>query len=593
MFFEGSSPQARNRRSGWLPFAVSVVFHSAALLFVLQPVLPIMPEKSKSEYQQVFAGKEKQIIWYRFKKDLPDVSPALAKSDEKLPLKAEVKAKQAMVASPKNAPKRRQMVWAPAPELAHTQPVESPNLLAIKIPDPAPAPGNPFVAPPDLVRRPAKETAALPDAPALRAAASNSPALPNLPNVAKPFTQPPARVQAQMQAKLRPEVVPLEEAPELRAPVVPRSLKISELSKPVKRFVPPPSAKPTIRALASAPALPDAPDLTASFDSSLPEVFHVPLHVPMSAPRRPFRAPATDARGTIRSSVRVEAVPTTVNTMPNTGATGLAKGSGVLLNRSMPTPDAVRSNSKELNMAVVGLDPKDKSTIPANASPAEFSAGPILRKEGATSSGDVKGLSVPDIFVRGARDAKPDLIARAYAPATSRENIRESMRHSDLGSRANTVQPVPMKMNGAIQVSNAPDPRFQGRDVFMMAIQMPNLTSFSGSWLMWYAERDAQQKGLGAVAPPVAYRKVDPKYIATAVEERVQGRVQLACVIKRDGTVAGVQLVRGVDDRLNRSAVEALAKWEFSPAVRNGEAVDVDVLVEIPFQLAPKVKGPY
>ena len=36
------------------------------------------------------------------------------------------------------------------------------------------------------------------------------------------------------------------------------------------------------------------------------------------------------------------------------------------------------------------------------------------------------------------------------------------------------------------------------------------------------------------------------------------------------------------------SAQEALAKWEFAPALRYGVAVDVDALFEIPFHLAPR-----
>jgi len=42
----------------------------------------------------------------------------------------------------------------------------------------------------------------------------------------------------------------------------------------------------------------------------------------------------------------------------------------------------------------------------------------------------------------------------------------------------------PPGVAGAVRVSNAPEKRFNGRDVYMMAIQMPNLTSYSGSWLM-------------------------------------------------------------------------------------------------------------
>jgi protein TonB len=92
----------------------------------------------------------------------------------------------------------------------------------------------------------------------------------------------------------------------------------------------------------------------------------------------------------------------------------------------------------------------------------------------------------------------------------------------------------------------------------------------------------------GPLAPPVAHRKVDPKYIATAVAERIEGRVQLLCVIDKLGHVDRVEIVRGLDPRLDQSATEALSKWEFDPATRGGVPVDVDVMVEIPFRLPPK-----
>jgi hypothetical protein len=33
--------------------------------------------------------------------------------------------------------------------------------------------------------------------------------------------------------------------------------------------------------------------------------------------------------------------------------------------------------------------------------------------------------------------------------------------------------------------------------------------------------------------------------------------------------------------------MEALRKWQFAPAMREGKPVDVDALVEIPFRLPP------
>jgi protein TonB len=124
----------------------------------------------------------------------------------------------------------------------------------------------------------------------------------------------------------------------------------------------------------------------------------------------------------------------------------------------------------------------------------------------------------------------------------------------------------------------------------MMAIQMPQLTSYSGSWLMWYSDHTLHEAGLAPISPPEAHRKVDPKYIASAVSERIEGRVTLACVIDKTGKVLSVELLKGIDDRLNRSAAEALSKWEFYPATRNGVPVEVDVVVEIPFKLEPRIE---
>jgi protein TonB len=104
---------------------------------------------------------------------------------------------------------------------------------------------------------------------------------------------------------------------------------------------------------------------------------------------------------------------------------------------------------------------------------------------------------------------------------------------------------------------------------------------------MWYAARTQREADLAPISAPVAHRKVDPKYTPAAVAERIEGRVELACVINQEGKVSGVELVRGADVRLNQAAEDALAKWEFYPATRQGAPVAVDVLVEIPFLLAP------
>jgi TonB family protein len=317
-----------------------------------------------------------------------------------------------------------------------------------------------------------------------------------------------------------------------------------------------------------APA-PDAPQLEARADAPA-------LNYAFKSPARPFTAPPAKAPS-------APSKPRDVDAPPSVGGTGSSSTESELL----------AANSRDLNLAVVGLNPVAKNAeLPSNSSPGQFSAGPKIRLEGVDSSGDGKGVNVPDLYVRGGKDAKPDLIAQAFAAPTSAANLRAAARLAP--PRIVDDQDTPAeKLPGAVKVSNAPDRRFDGRDVYMMAIQMPNLTSYSGSWLMWYSDRTARAAGLAPVAPPIAHRKVDPKYIASAAADHVEGKIQLACVINREGHVSTVELVRGLDERLNRSAQEALAKWEFTPATREGVPVDVDVLVEIPFRLAPKAQVPY
>lgn len=479
-----------------LALGISLALHAAAFVAVMEGPAIRLPPRAESEYKQSIAGKEEKLVWYKFRKELPAVTPPRKTADLRT-ARAETIAKQTIVSSPKDAPKRDRMVWTPAPQIAPAPIPEAPNLLAVRLPD---APRKAFVAPVE-VKRPEKAAVQLTDAPVLAAKIDTKvPAL-GTPLPRRQFVAPPTRVPL----VTRPQLA--TEAPQTAANL-------------------PPGAGSPITGLA--PRLPG----------------------------KPFTAPPSGlgAKGDVRS----------------------------------PQLDA----PENLNVAMVGLNPSEKATLlPALPSPGSFSAGPRLNPNGSAGDARGNGISVPDLYVAGPKPAggKQDLLAQAYASPTSSANIRAAMRHGEpmVASAAERAPAERTSTGGAAKVSSAPDPRFNGRDIYLMAIQMPNITSYSGSWLMWYSDRMLQQTGQAPVSPPVPHRKVDPKYTATAVAERIEGRVQLACVIDREGKVSTVELVRGLDDRLNESAKEALSKWEFYPASRAGVPVEVDVLVEIPFRLAP------
>jgi TonB family protein len=180
----------------------------------------------------------------------------------------------------------------------------------------------------------------------------------------------------------------------------------------------------------------------------------------------------------------------------------------------------------------------------------------------------------------GAADANAAILA-VLRPLT-RERIVAEM----LAGQASAQPPA---ATGSARIVKAPDPRLEGRAVYAISIQMPNVTSFSGSWLVWFAERRPLTGAPPAdMQSPVPLRKVDPKYYRDTVSDRVEGTVRLFAVIRKDGQVDAIEIIRGIDQRLDRSAAEALAKWQFQPAKRAGIPVDVDAVFEVPFRLAPR-----
>ena len=127
------------------------------------------------------------------------------------------------------------------------------------------------------------------------------------------------------------------------------------------------------------------------------------------------------------------------------------------------------------------------------------------------------------------------------------------------------------------------------------------LTSQSSTWMLRYAERDRNNPGHVAkvgisannpgknpdLVPPRVVKKVDPCYPSDAHRERVDGTVVLYGVIRADGVVEDATLLEGVEPRVDKRAVRAFAQSVFEPARKKGQPVEVEVLVEIPFRLAP------
>jgi protein TonB len=115
-----------------------------------------------------------------------------------------------------------------------------------------------------------------------------------------------------------------------------------------------------------------------------------------------------------------------------------------------------------------------------------------------------------------------------------------------------------------------------------MTLNMPNLTSQGGSWIVRFAELNVSAEK-GDLTAPVAVQKVDPAYSSELMRDRVEGTVVLYAIIHSDGTVGEVRVLRSVDERLDSTARAALMKWRFRPGTKNGKVVDLEAVVQIPF----------
>ena len=211
----------------------------------------------------------------------------------------------------------------------------------------------------------------------------------------------------------------------------------------------------------------------------------------------------------------------------------------------------------------------------ANAASGDESAKNAV---GVSISG---GNPLPGHNVSGLGGIRPklDLSAsnRSYAPSDS-----------DAPAEAPPARTGPPNF-GALPPGAQPEQIFGPKRVYKMRIDMPNLNSATGSWILSFSELGSYSATGRASAEneingPEPLRKVDPKYPPTLMDEHVEGEVVLYAVIRKDGSVDSIQLVHGIDVQLDANAMHALSQWKFRPATKQGEPVDLEAIVHIPFR---------
>ena len=86
--------------------------------------------------------------------------------------------------------------------------------------------------------------------------------------------------------------------------------------------------------------------------------------------------------------------------------------------------------------------------------------------------------------------------------------------------------------------------------------------------------------------------KIEPEYTADAREKKIEGSVLLGVTINHDGMPQNPQVKKSLYPSLDQSAIDAVRKWRFEPAIKNGQPVSMYITVEFFFRPEDSLQDP-
>jgi TonB family protein len=207
--------------------------------------------------------------------------------------------------------------------------------------------------------------------------------------------------------------------------------------------------------------------------------------------------------------------------------------------------------------------------------------------KGTGNAANGKGRTeLPSGLYVGSASVKTSPVAGAPGVQSSTQ-VNPNLLASASPPRVTSAPGRAMQPGNPAKLSEAERAVFGDRKFYSLTLNMPNLNSAGGSWVIRFAELKQDAKAPPAdLSQPMATRKVDPAYPLQLMRENVSGTVILYAVIHADGTVGNVRVLRGVDERLDQFASQAVAQWQFQPATKNGAPVEVEATFQIPFRPA-------
>jgi TonB family protein len=210
---------------------------------------------------------------------------------------------------------------------------------------------------------------------------------------------------------------------------------------------------------------------------------------------------------------------------------------------------------------------------------------------GGSASGNIAGTNSTTVSISGGNPTPKSMSGLSVNPQPKIDSPTPHRLVTKIDPRAR-IADAPDRTGppnfAALPPGAKPEQVFAAKKMYTMLVNMPNLNSATGSWILNFSELrssgSAPHVTSADLSGPSPIKKSDPRYPPTLINEHVEGEVVLYAVIRADGSVDSVELVRGLDAQLDANAMEALSQWKFRPASRQGTPVDLEAIVHIPFR---------
>lgn len=236
-----------------------------------------------------------------------------------------------------------------------------------------------------------------------------------------------------------------------------------------------------------------------------------------------------------------------------------------------------KAGDAKADLAVASLHPVENADtpIPVGERPGKFSKAPA---QGDAASGEPNGraLTVPDLTVRNPLpEANPKI-------ATEEIRYAERVRSVPVSTLSVPLRPSSRMIPAAL------DALFRGRSVYTIVIPMEHIPAYTGDWILWFADRGAKEGETPVVRAPVPMRKMEP-VDQNPSGGRTRERIQFSARLGKNGKLEGIAVLTKTNAAIQRAVFEDMTSWDFQPATSDGVAVDVDIVLEVPFSFSAAI----